>query len=219
MIMSDKYQRVVPFSDESFVYNVCGIISLGKEKYPSFERKDINERFFQYFSYMLDCGLVNNFYFIFHDEIKDNPHIHYALNLPKQIRITTMCNKIAQNCSVPTLSVTIDKMLNLVNMLVYFIHDTDVEKFQYQVSDIISNQNNDVVESYFEKVEDTNRVDYYLNLCFELKNKIEIMKIIGIKEYHKYRYEIAELWDYAQMNRFEYLEKKRKYLILRFNFV
>lgn len=207
--MSDSYKKVVKYCDEVQIYNACGIISLGKENYPSFERKDINERFYNYFNEMLELGIISNFYFIYHNENVSNPHIHYGMNLCQKTRITAFCNKIAHFCNVNTLAISIDKLVYLNGLLNYFIHDDEVDKFQYQIDDIITNQSKDVLYSYFEKIEDTNRIDYYINLCLESKNKINIMRVIGLKEYHKYRYEINEIWEYVQANRYVLQENKQ----------
>lgn len=144
--------------------------------------------------------IIDDYFMIFHDD-SDYPHIHFILLLGAQMRMNTMCNKIAEKFGVNTLAISIKKLKSIVGALKYMIHDTEESKEdgkkKYLPWEIRSNCSDFIIQGYLESDSDDNVSTRLIKqLCIEASVKSEVLEKLGsLKLIKKNRYLIESYWD------------------------
>lgn len=153
--------------------------------------------------------VIENYYFILHFDT-DIVHIHYILELSNQVRLKSMLNHLESLLKVNRNAINIDKCVSVSNYLKYMLHLTDLSiddgKEVYSSDDIYSNLCDDIVQNYIDCDDNGLSIERLIDICFTSKDLIEIMRKLGLKTYHKYRYEIKDILD-----REYYLQNTRKF--------
>lgn len=145
------------------------------------------------------CAWIENYYLIAHYET-DTPHIHYVLELTGQKRLKTLLNDF-EKFGYNRLAVNIDKLGFLSSQLRYFLHKDEESikegKQQYEVDDIVSSMCYEYLIDMISLEDDNMTAERLIQICIESDgNKIKIMKRLGLKEFHKWRFEIADILNY-----------------------
>lgn len=142
---------------------------------------------------------IENYYCISHDET-DKPHIHYVIELSVQKRRKTMLNDF-ERWGFDRDSVNCKPLGYLHSSLRYFLHidEKSVEegKKQYTIDCIVSNMSQFYITTVINDEDDEVTTDKLINLCLDCDgNKVNIMRSLGLKTYHKYRSEISDILNY-----------------------
>lgn len=136
---------------------------------------------------------IDEYYIIYHHDAEIS-HFHYCLVLKRQVRLKTMLNYIADTLKINPLAVSIDKCNNVSSMIRYFLHIDSEEKFKYKIEDIESNMSLDIIKNYIDSDDDSLSFRRLCQIC-DGSNEIDVMATLGLKLFHKYRYEIKLLCD------------------------
>lgn len=140
------------------------------------------------FVFLSNAGL-DSFYFIYHDETEVK-HIHYLVILKRICRLKTFLNKLAEGLNMPSLAISIEKCSSVNSMLRYFLHIGERDKKLYIIDDIRSNMPVNFIDNLINSDDDSIDFSRLLTIVCESKTELEIMNKLGLKTYHKYRYEI-----------------------------
>lgn len=158
-----------------------------------------------------ELKFVENYYLIAHGDT-NTPHIHFAIELTGQKRLKTLLNdfeKLGYNRN----AINITKLLFLHSTIRYFLHLTDESledgKQIYCLDNIISNMPYEYLEDVINLEDDELNTEKLIQICLECCDKISIMKRLGLKTFHKWRYEIDTILNYDYGLRFA-REKERK---------
>lgn len=149
--------------------------------------------------------------FILHDkDILDNgelktPHIHLVgLYKTNRQRLSTILTNLSETIGLPPLAITIDKMTDLTGSIQYLIHKNNKEKYQYQVLDIVTNITEGELQTYLNSDSRAISIEYLIGIVEQNRSKIEIMRTIGLGNYHLYRNVIndiyREIWELPRLN-------------------
>lgn len=146
--------------------------------------------------------IIDDYFIIYHDDSESGiPHIHFILLLGAQMRMNTMCNKIAESFGVSTLAVSVKKLKSIVGGLKYVLHMTEESiedgKKPYMPWDIRSNCSDYIIQGYLESESDDNVSTRLIKqLCIEASVKSEVLEKLGsLKLIKKNRYLIESYWD------------------------
>lgn len=129
-------------------------------------------------------------------------HYHIVLNAKdKRKRLATHLEDIRQFFNFKDCNgLEIDKYRSYESALQYLIHKNDKEKTQHDISEIITNIDNDELLTYISCDTFVISFDYIYSLCLRSKNIIEIIKAIGLSNYQRYRATIWDIWNNVQNN-------------------
>lgn len=156
------------------------------------------------------CAAYMSVYaYILHDkDILENgehktPHIHLiGLWHTNRQRLGTILSQICDSCELQPLAITIDKMSDIVGSIQYLIHKNNAEKYQYNISDIVTNLTEGELTTYMNSDSKSLSIEYLIGVVSKYHSKIEIMREIGLTYYHLYRQTIndiyRELWETPQ---------------------
>lgn len=182
---------------DRFVYYACGSINYDikcADDIPSLYQHIINA--------VEDYKRISKYYLIAHTET-DTLHIHFIFYLNSQTRLMTIFNKLCDyvvykyHDTRDTNGVNIMKCENINSHMRYILHQDNKSvqqgKQRYEIEDIVSNDDIDIIESIIKSVK--GEIDaYYLRDCvLDCNTEFELMNKLGLKVYHKYRYEIQVL--------------------------
>lgn len=153
--------------------------------------------------HILECNpLIDTFYLIGHGET-ETKHLHYIICYKNQIRGQTVLNYLAEAMEVNPLAVNIQKLAFIGSHLRYIIHqDPDsikLGKKRYEITDIQSNDNKEIIEGYISSKSDDLTYDFLRRLVIAYPHEYQIMERLELKLYHKYRAEIKTLLDSRSM--------------------
>lgn len=132
------------------------------------------------------------YYFIRHyadlnenGELKHD-HYHLIIKLPKRIRKSTLIRVLASQLNINDNLITADILYNKRMSVRYLIHLDDPNKYQYSECQIFTNNDEALFNYLHYDIEnlDTDRlIDVVIKCNF---NKIEIMRVLGLKIYNQY---------------------------------
>lgn len=191
--MTSKKYKEVPFDSKQV--EMFGNIQLGE-----FETQDLNEIRKIFTKKFNEIPSVDSWYFIVHDD-SDNIHVHFILLLKGQIRLCTMCNKLADLFNVNPLAISITKLASIVGSLKYFLHLTEESQVDgkkvYQASEIISTDSDLVIQGYLESESDNNvSLRFIRQLIIECDIKSDVLiRLNNDKLIKKNRYYIDTMWN------------------------
>jgi len=148
---------------------------------------------------------VENYYLIWHDDT-DTPHIHYVLELTGQKRLKTLLNDFERE-GYNRASINIDKLGFLNASLKYFLHQTEeaIEdgKKIYPLEAIISNLSIEALADIISLDEDVLTAERLIQICLECNTQIDVMKRLGLKCFHKHRYEVDLIYKWISTLRYK----------------
>lgn len=136
-----------------------------------------------------------------HDKDIDNygnlktMHYHLILLFVGNYRIKTIINLLIDLFHCNENQISIEKCSNVASQVQYLIHLNDIDKYQYDRKDIVSN-NYDLLNNYLKTLSNINDVNELIKLCLIYKNPLELMRIIGIDNYKKYRVVISDIYKF-----------------------
>lgn len=143
---------------------------------------------------------ILHYYFIFHDDEDTNLHYHYCIRLNRAVRCSTMLNKLetyfkAHINGFDRNQIGVEPLTDLNAMLRYFIHFEYDDKKQYQPYDIKSDETYQMILSYINTDNYELTTERLIAYIVNASTIDDLMFRMGLRVYHKYRYEIKELWD------------------------
>ena len=180
-----------------YVYYACGLVN-----YDTKSVDDLPSLYAHLVEFAESYNRISKYYFIAHTET-DILHIHFIFYLSSQTQLMTIFNKMRKVVVDKYLDTRNDEGINLAKCenfnshMRYILHQdkksVDEQKKRYEIEDIISNDDIDIIESIIKSVK--GEIDaYYLRDCvLDCFDEFELMNKLGLKVYHKYRYEIQIL--------------------------
>ena len=130
-----------------------------------------------------------------YNHVKIN-HYHIVLTLSSSIRIGTIINSLLDIFNgLRENMISIDKCTSVSAQTRYLIHLDDYDKFQYDESDIVTN-NSSQVRYYLKEITKINDVNDLIAVVEQYKNLRELIRVLGIENYKKYRFVIKDLREY-----------------------
>lgn len=176
----------------------CRVMSaFGSININDVDKLHLNIDVFQKFLKSVDN--ISDYFLIAHDDT-NTFHIHYLIKLRRQTRLSTIINMLADGLTINTLAINIDKCRGFNQCLRYMIHIDSASKIEnkkvYNVVDIVSNHNIDDITSLLQ-CDDENDISWESLIKGVIRfNKVsDLIKYFGLKNYHKYRFEIRDLLD------------------------
>lgn len=175
------------------------IACVGSINFKEYSQSDLPVLLENLSNHLDNLSFVENYYLIAHNET-DTPHIHYALELTGQKRLKTLLNDFSR-LGYNRESVNIDKLGFLNATIKYFIH-ADEESIKegkklYQLDDIVTNMPYEYLEDLLCLDDDEMNTERLIQICIECEgNKIQIMRRLGLKTFHKWRCEIDVILNY-----------------------
>lgn len=139
----------------------------------------------------LDYKYSCYYYAINHDmDLNDNgelknKHFHIVLTLSVRVRLITILNYIQKFLKIELDAITIDVCPSVSRAVQYLIHLNDNSKYQYLEENIITNNKIDCHN--FISQNNYNDIEYegdLFELCLYSKNKIDIIRKIGLARYN-----------------------------------
>lgn len=196
--MTSKKRKQVPFDSKQT--EMIGNVQLGQ--YYTDDIVQIRKDFDAVFSQL---SYVDSYYFIVHDTNlgadSEFIHVHFVLLLKGQVRLNTMCNKLAELLQVNPLAISITKLESIVGALKYFLHISDESKEdgkkEYEEYEIISNDSDLIIHGYLESESNDNvSIRLIKQLVVECTIKSDVlMRLNSDKLIRKNRYYIDTLWN------------------------
>lgn len=175
------------------------IACVGSINFKEYTKEDLPVLLMNLTNHLDNLSFVENYYLIAHNET-DTPHIHYALELTGQKRLKTLLNDFSR-LGYNRESVNIDKLGFLNATIKYFLH-ADEESIKegkklYQLEDIVTNMPYEYLEDLLCLDDDEMNTERLIQICIECEgNKIQIMRRLGLKTFHKWRCEIDVILNY-----------------------
>lgn len=143
------------------------------------------------------------YYAIVHDRDTDNngvlkrKHLHIVLCNINRLRVKQLINLLSDVCNTNNENVQVQEVLSLAGSIQYLLHINDVNKFQYNKSEILTNDERNLDGYLLEQIK-TNQVTtkVLIDLIFVQEcNRLELIQSIGIGSYTHYRNTINDLYD------------------------
>ena len=137
-------------------------------------------------------------YFIIKHDDTETLHYHYLLKLSKQVRLSTIINFISSGLNINPLAVNIDKCRGFNICLRYMIHVDDSSKLDnkkvYEPNNIVSNRQLSEVINLLQ-CDDDDEISWEVLIkgVIRYSKTSDLIKFFGLKNYHKYRFEIRDL--------------------------
>ena len=123
----------------------------------------------------------------------ETPHIHFVANMKTASRLGKFLREIAQVCGVSELAVSISKYLYYEMAIQYLIHKNDPDKYQYDVSQIMTNSED--VDVYLSVVQNVFNYEAVCACLVRSKCLSQVAHTIGFSKYHAYRNVIRDLFE------------------------
>ena len=133
----------------------------------------------------------------YNEEIKQMKTLHYhvVLVLSSSARVGTIINTLIDVFrGLNENQISIEKCSSVSSQVRYLIHLDDYDKFQYNENDILTN-NREQVDYYLKEIKKINDVNDIIAIVREYKNLIDIIRVLGVDNYRKYRFVIKDLRD------------------------
>lgn len=131
----------------------------------------------------------------FDNELKryKTPHYHVVIKFGGAYRVATIINKFVDIFHCNANQVSCEKC-NAMDMQVrYLIHLDDMDKYRYDISDIVTNRH-DLVNKYMKEIHKIVDIDDLLSIMDMHKNLRDLISCIGLDNYRKYRCVIQDIY-------------------------
>lgn len=125
------------------------------------------------------------------------PHIHIVINSMKRLRVKQVIRMFEEFATTNFENIRVEENLSLVYSVQYLLHINDVNKYQYDRKELLTNQP-DTADALLIETPKTNELttQTLMDLIFSAKlNRIELINAIGIGKYQHYRQTINDLYD------------------------
>lgn len=120
-------------------------------------------------------------------------HYHVVIVLSRSCRIGTFINVLLKEFTgLNENQISIEKCNSVSMQVRYLIHLDDFDKWQYDEKDIVSS-NEGQVSYYLHEVHKIVDINDLISVVKEYKSLAEIMRVLGIDNYKKYRMIIKDL--------------------------
>lgn len=123
------------------------------------------------------------------------PHIHLVLFNGPRKRLSTYINEISTFLSVRPFAITLDKCISLEGSLQYLVHKNDIEKYHYEVKDIVTNLTQSELDIFLNAENGSLTFDRLFQIIRHAKNKTEVIEKLGLSYYRIYRGIINDIWN------------------------
>ena len=147
------------------------------------------------------------YYAIVHDKDIDlqgsliRSHLHLVLVSSKTLRVKQIIGIIADDFKTNDENIQVQEVVSLAGSIQYLLHMNNKEKYQYDKSCILTNDN-DNLEGYLLETASIDKVTTQGLLDMVLVqeyNRLDLMKAIGIGAYTHYHKVIDELYEYRKV--------------------
>lgn len=120
-------------------------------------------------------------------------HLHIVYERSKRIRLSTELNNLSKQFAINVNAISIEKTKDFVGSVQYLIHKKQPSKYQYDISKIITNIDNDELTNYINM--ENNSISYeYLSEIISISETLEdIIKAVGLVQYRLYRVIIHDI--------------------------
>lgn len=155
------------------------------------------------YSFLLDYLSENGitYYAIVHDSDINittgetiRPHLHIVTRSLKRYRVKQMLNMISEILVTNVENVQIMECDNITACIQYLIHKNNLEKYQYDAKDIITNDNDNLIPILNETIKiEAVTTDRLIEMVSRGDTLLEIIQAIGIGSYTHYRQTIRDL--------------------------
>lgn len=176
-----------------------GNVQLGK--YYTQDYVQIRKDFDNFFK---DKKEIYSYYFILHDD-SDYLHVHFIICCSIQVRPITWLNKMADSLQVSEQAISITKLRSIVGAIKYVLHKSEESiedgKKEYDVHELLSNENDLVIQGYLESESDNNlslSLIRDLVVSCDLKSDV-ILRINNDRLVKRMRYYIDTFWQDKEM--------------------
>jgi len=136
-----------------------------------------NELCFIYYAFILH----DKFSIVEKEEQEKTNHYHLVLKSEKILDKNSVLNMLTEGLGVPKETISVQKCSSLKQQVRYLIHKDQAEKFQFDASDIITNDIEQTTEFLSDFLQPTTTLinEWLRNGA----NKIELFQKIGLKNY------------------------------------
>lgn len=144
---------------------------------------------FVFWSFILhDCDVNEN-------GEKEREHYHLVLKVDSKYSCKTILNDIASELLINVNCISISGCRDFVKSVQYLIHKNDLEKVQYDIWNVYTNDTNDMFSIMFDSVSAYDvDIDYLIDLVHTESTLTSIYKKLGMKQVRLYRAIIMDLW-------------------------
>lgn len=125
------------------------------------------------------------------------PHIHFVFRASKRTRLMTWIYRIAYALGYDKAQrnlVSVENCKCVPFAIQYLVHYNHAEKYQYSVSDIVTNLTQKQLQFYFESDGTYIDVETLIDLVRTSDSQTDIIRRIGLETYMKYRYPITTIF-------------------------
>ena len=140
--------------------------------------------------------------YIIHDkDVKENgeiknKHLHIVCELKERKRLSSLLNIICDYFKYKNPNgIEVDKVISWECCIQYLIHKNDLDKYQYDRKEVISNIDYNELCIIFDSTNQNISMDYLIYLCSTRNNMLDIMRALGLGYYTKYRNVIRDILD------------------------
>lgn len=140
------------------------------------------------------------FAYILHDrDIDENGrvktlHAHIVGNLHKRTRKSTLINRLADCLGVSTLAVSVEKQSSFEGCFQYLTHKNDPDKYQYSLSDVVTNLAEDEIDMVMDDNSGTLDVQSVMRICLTARSIVDVIEQLGMSTYCHYRQVVLDIY-------------------------
>lgn len=127
---------------------------------------------------------------IIHDKDIDNDgvlkikHLHLVFECPKRHRLSFYLNRLSEYFDIPKELISIQVSNSFDGDIQYLIHKNNVDKYQYDVKDIMSNMGRDLDIRLMTEIHKEITAEYIFDIVKNSKTKTNIILKLGLGNYH-----------------------------------
>ena len=150
------------------------------------------------------------YYAIVHDKDTDmqgaliRSHLHIVIVSSKRLRVKQLIGLIADNFNTNDENIQVQEVVSLAGSIQYLLHMNNKEKYQYDKSFILTNDN-DNLDGYLIETPSIDKVTTKSLLDMVLVkeyNRLDLIQAIGIGAYTHYHKVIDELFELRKIRKF-----------------
>ena len=178
---------------------IIEILNKEEELNKNISATELVDRFIYYTKQIFKLGIAYN---ILHwKDTKENgeakrPHMHCVLNLKGRMTKQSLINKLCELLNIEENRISVESVNNLRSCLRYLIHLDDIDKTKYDYEDILTNDEETLKRAIF--YNENLSVEELQELCKNM-SLVEIIKLLGVEAYKKYRIVILDLIHFEEV--------------------
>lgn len=125
----------------------------------------------------------------------EREHYHLVIKCNNVMAKKTVINDIAKTLLVNVNCISCRPVINMVKSVEYLVHKNDDLKYQYDLLDLYSNDNNETLNIIIEgKSQYDIDIDNLINLVNKSRSLTQVYTCIGLSKARTYRSIIVDLW-------------------------